>query len=190
MAAKNYLTVGQRKECLALGATMGELNEMEDRGYEYADILDLCRTASEARLSEKDADADRTAKAHKRAMRPENERHPGKSVFSYPEGDVARPRPALKCQMFWLNEPVDTDTTTAKEIELLNQLERGRYKLERPDGSLLRVDVITEQDDLTGKLGKLTVSFDTRNNGHRNLPSRVFMLQECIKQQTPGLVTA
>lgn len=42
-------------------------------------------------------------KGFMKAMRPENETHPGKSHFSYPQGDVERPRPKIPWPTFMWN---------------------------------------------------------------------------------------
>ena len=41
--------------------------------------------------------ADIAATAAVKAKMPENKQHPHKSVYSHPEGDLARPRANLKC---------------------------------------------------------------------------------------------
>lgn len=188
---KETYTLEQRKTLLANGVSMGDIRASEAEGTPYADALELAITARTAGDTSAQEDADRLAKANKRAMRPENERHPGISVFSYPEGDVARPRPQFKCEMFWLNDKLDYDVTTALEIELMNQLVPGEYRCQRPDGSQFKVDVKAEIDPLTLKMGRLTVWFETRGGLHRVLSSRVQMLREIIEQQkTPELVLA
>src|ERR1051326_2860242 len=50
--------------------------------------------------------AEVSAQSMKTAMKPENDQHPGHSVFSYPEGDKAKPRPVIPHQFFWNNFPV------------------------------------------------------------------------------------
>ena len=55
----------------------------------------------------------------KREM-PENKQSPGISVYSYPEGELVRPKPAMKCRMFWVNRELTPETLTPGEIELLN----------------------------------------------------------------------
>jgi len=184
---KTILSPDQFKEAAALGS-VSEVRELSNDGYSFEDIKAILETQRDARLVEKSGDVAASAKANalaqKQVLRPENETHPGISVYSYPEGDVKRPRPRLKCRMFWLAEEVAHDVSTAQELELFNQIQPGRYKCERPDGSPLRVDVTAEVDDVTGKPSKLTVWFETRGGLHRTLGSRVSILKSIIEQQT------
>lgn len=189
--AKTILTTEQLKEAVALG-DLGAVRDLANDGFSFDDIKEILDTQRAARIADKSdelsAQATANAKATKQVMRPENETHPGVSVFSYPEGDVKRPRPRYKCRMFWLAEELGYDVTTAQEIELMNQLQPGQYRCERPDGSPMKVDVTVEHDSVTSKWQKLTVWFETRGGLHRNLGSRVSMLKTIIEQQS--LVTA
>lgn len=132
--------------------------------------------------------AQMSADAHERAANPSNKTHPGVSVFSYPEGDRARPRPALKCEMFWCGYPVDLDTTTADEVELLNVAEPGEYTFERynhtrksPSTDTL---TITGTRDGAGKLTRLVFTFPTIVHENRDT-SQVAILQTAFGIKTP-----
>jgi len=123
-----------------------------------------------------------SAEAQERAMNPSNKTHPNISVFSYPEGDRARPR-AFKCPMFWAGYDLGLDTTSAVEIELLNLAEPGIYRFRRTDGTqdTLTVDGIRKQD---GSYDRLLFTFQTKE-GKETLPSMVSMLQQAFKVATP-----
>lgn len=184
---KTVLTPEQLKEAVKLGNST-EVRELANDGYSFEDIKEILETQRAARIEERAGEvafqADANAKANKKLTMPENTTHPHVSAFSYPEGDIARPRPVLKCPMYWLNELVEHDQSTAKELELFNQLQPGRYRCERPDGSPMQVDVIVENDAISGKWHKLTVSFATKGGLHRNLSTRVTMLKEILEQQS------
>jgi hypothetical protein len=154
------------------------------------ELLEAQKETPEEKLALIKAQAEENAKANRALIRPENAPHPHKSAYSYPEGDVARPRQAFRCKTIWVAEELGMDLTTAEEIELLNQLEPGRYTCTRSDGAKMRVDVTGDRDQVTGKLQKLSVWFDTRGFLRHNLPSRVAMCEEIISQQAPALVTA
>lgn len=110
--------------------------------------------------------AQMSADAHERAANPSNKTHPGISVFSYPEGDRARPRPELKCEMFWVGYPLSLDDTTAAELELLNQAEPGIYQFQRHNHKTHSPSVdkltITGDTDANGTLTRLVFQFDTK----------------------------
>lgn len=125
-----------------------------------------------------------SAEAHERAANPSNKTHPGISVFSYPEGDRARPRPELKCPMFWLEYPLERDTTSAEEIELLNLAEPGVYTFRRTDGRTLEKLTIEGERDAGGTITRLLFSFPVKE--HRDsLPGTPQMLRDAFKVKSP-----
>lgn len=74
-----------------------------------------------------------TAEAFRHALIPENKVHPAISAFSYPEGDLKRPKPVLRCLK--TNKPLEaifcgyrqrTDNLTPEEIDALNALSDGQ----------------------------------------------------------------
>lgn len=127
--------------------------------------------------------AQMSADAHERAANPSNKTHPGISVFSYPEGDRARPRPELKCEMYWVGYPIDLDTTTAEELELLNLAEPGVYAFIRTDRSR---DTLTINGDRTpdGRVAKMMFQFPVTEN-RETLPSMTDMLRTAFGVKSP-----
>lgn len=105
--------------------------------------------------------AQMSADAQERAVNPSNKTHPGISVYSYPEGDRARPRPDLKCKMFWCGYPIDKDTSTAEEIELLNQAVPGKFSFKRTDRTTDDLTV-TGESDAAGNLSRLLFTFEAK----------------------------
>ena len=127
--------------------------------------------------------AQMSADAHERAANPSNKVHPGISVYSYPEGDVARPRPPLKCRMFWVGFELTTDTLKAEEIELLNLATPGRFTFMRTDRS---ADTLTVKGatDITGTLDRMEFEFLTKER-KETLPGMVDMLRSAFQVKSP-----
>jgi hypothetical protein len=70
-----------------------------------------------------------------KAGKPENAVHPGISVYSHPEGEVARPKDKLKCRMFIGGGPLEEGTLTPAEIDALNLVTPGFYRIKKSDDS-------------------------------------------------------
>lgn len=125
--------------------------------------------------------AQASADAAERAANPSNKTHPGISVYSYPEGDRARPR-ALKCPMTWAGYDLGIDTTTAEEIELLNVAVPGVYTFQRTDKSFETLTV-TGTTDAGGTITKLSFSFLVKDN-RETLPDNATMLRQAFGVKT------
>jgi hypothetical protein len=127
--------------------------------------------------------AQMSADAHERAANPSNKTHPGISVFSRPMGERADPRDALKCEMFWVGYPIDLDTTTDAEINLLNLAEPGSYHFKRTDSTL---DTLTVSGDRTpdGRVHRLMFEFPITER-RETLPSMENMLRTSFGVKTP-----
>lgn len=179
--AKTTLSADQLQECLALGATIGDIRALQQDGFSFEEILAICTSAARREDADKQADADRQAKATKRALRPENEAAPGKSVYSYPEGDLARPRPAFACRTFWVGALMGPDISTAREIELLNAVPAGRYSCSKSDGSRVAVTVRVATDE-EGRPTQKEFWFPTKDEHRHNQRSQVAMLEEMLEQ--------
>jgi hypothetical protein len=108
--------------------------------------------------------------------------YPRVSVYSYPEGDRARPRPQFKCRMFWVGFDMDWDTTTAEEIELLNLCEPGEYTFRRIGGGLEKLHVTGERNP-SGKLTKLDFMFASKEQ-RDTLPPMAWMLRDALGVKT------
>lgn len=179
---RTILTKLELGKCLATGATRADIAEYQKDGFAFEEILELCQTSREAREADKQADADRSAKAQKRAMRPENEHHPGISSFSYPEGDQARPRPALECETFYAGYPIELDVALAREIELFNQITLdGIYAVEKSDGSEVKIEVQIERNHRNKPTKKLVI---LPAQGKHNWPKQTAVLEAIVAEQT------
>ena len=62
------------------------------------------------------------AEGMRRAIKPDNPTHPGVSVFSFPEGDRARPKPKLTRETFFCGSPQREDQLTPSEINAFNAI--------------------------------------------------------------------
>jgi hypothetical protein len=131
--------------------------------------------------------AETTAQAQERAANPSNKTHPGISVYSYPEGDRARPR-ELHCPMTWAGFDLGTDTTTAEEIELLNLATPGVYKFARTDHTpshpSLGILTVTGERDAGDALMKLAFTFPVEEQ-RDTLPGIAAMLRSAFRVPTP-----
>ena len=123
-----------------------------------------------------------SADAQERAANPSNRTHLGKGPYSYPEGDVARPR-KMKCQMFQCGYDMELDTTSAVEIELMNQATPGVYSFTRLDGTQERLTITAEQTP-GGEITKLFFDFNARDR-RDSLPSWPVILRDALKIKTP-----
>lgn len=120
------------------------------------------------------------AEAHQRVTNPSREDGPQKSVYSYPEGDYVRPRPDLKCEMFWMGHPIRQDTAEAEMLELCNRMEPGEYLITKMDGSQAKLTV-EGQRDVGGKLTRLLFTFPCLSRDNKNTwPSDVAMLRQAL----------
>lgn len=64
----------------------------------------------------------------------ENKRHPHISAFSNPGGDIAEPKPALKCKMLWNGHHERADQLTPEEVAVYNLAKPGVYQFKRTTG--------------------------------------------------------
>src|SRR3990167_2817922 len=119
----------------------------------------------------------------KREM-PENKQAPGISVFSYPEGELAHPKEPLKCKMFWVGYELTTDTLTPTEVQLLNKLQPGEFKVTKSDGTLIPFKVTATHNDRF-QLDTLATWFPCRNEQRHNHGSMVSYLQQALGEHIP-----
>lgn len=126
------------------------------------------------------------ATAVQKAMKPENDTHPGKSCFSYPEGDVARPKPVLPYDFFWNGYPMHKfpETEHWRELELACQVQPGEYTVIRRDGSRMAVTVKGERD-ADGKLTKVSVEFPVLREERALVPPKMVTLYQLIHNDNP-----
>ena len=105
-----------------------------------------------------------------RVVSREDHEYENKSAFN-PEGELKRPRPGLRCEMFWgvlaedESKPpiplyeIEAEQTTYDEQVLLNQVREQRGIFEMNDGSKQPFEVYEQKDRLTKQTLKLIIAF-------------------------------
>ena len=126
------------------------------------------------------------ATAVQKAMRPENDTHPGFSVFSHPDGDQAHPKATLPFECFINGYPVHQfpETETWAEWELYHQLQPGEYTVIRKDGTPMAVTVKGERD-ANGNLTKVLVEFPIQRSERELVPPKSVLLYQLIHNENP-----
>lgn len=140
---------------------------------------------AEAQLAGSQLIADETRRAH----RPSNEVVPGISVFNRRGqllADYQKPR--LKCIMMvpWL---VEWESCTREEVELLNLLQPGTYRVTRIDKSKVNLTIQIDYavDQVTPS--RLIMTHDTafNNDNFKLVPDLTRMLREILLQHDPEI---
>jgi hypothetical protein len=127
-----------------------------------------------------------TALATQKAMKPENQVHPGISALSYPEGDRDRPRPSLPYEFFWNGYPVHKfpETQHWRELELMAQVTPGEYTIMRKDFTPMAVTVDAERD-ANGAITKLRVDFPISREERGLVPPQIVLLYQLVHSDNP-----
>ena len=120
----------------------------------------------------------------KREM-PENKQAPGISVYSYPEGEMARPKAEFKCKkVYWIGYDMTTETLTPHEIDLVNRLEPGDYRVTKSDGTVIPFKVTAKHNDRF-QLEELAVWFPSKGEHRHNHGSMVSYIQQALGEKIP-----
>jgi hypothetical protein len=128
-----------------------------------------------------------TAKAMQKALKPENQDHPGKSVFSHPLGDLAMPKPPLPYELSWKGYPVNKFPETETWSEWLAQSNipgKGEYTVLRLDGSKMKVTVETETD-ADGKVTKMVVDHPATRADKDKIPPKTVIIAQMQGKDNP-----
>lgn len=152
-------------------------------GLDFEQLLALFKAAGGNDEATMKMRAKHDAEAREAAEKRENVEHPHISVYSFPEGDIAKPKEKLKCQMFWVGYDVTEDQLTPDEIRLLNLATPGEFQFSRTDGSQERLE-ITGTNGRAGKMEKLEFLFACRGDNKHNLPSMSATLRQVFGQPT------
>lgn len=129
---------------------------------------------------------DANSKGIQKALKPENEFHPGVSAFSYPEGDVAHPKKDLPFQ-FWYNgypSHMFRETEHWREWELMAKVTPGTFTVVRKDGSLMTVEVKAERD-ANQQLTRLDVTFPISREEKWLVPPKSVVLYQLVHSDHP-----
>lgn len=121
-----------------------------------------------------------------KAMRPENDTHPGISAFSHPDGDHAHPKPPLPFEFYFNQYPVHKfpETETWDEWALAAQVVPGTYTVIRNDLSKMTVEVKGERN-ADGQITKMEVIFPVLRSEQSLVPPREVFLYQLIHNENP-----
>lgn len=196
------LSFEELQECLSLGASLEQVRELAEGGFGYSQIRQLSSTLGQAKAQGAGlsaGDLKQILVDQRKALKPENAMHPGISAFSYPEGDVARPKPQLRRETFFNGIREDEDSLTPTEIELYNRFEgtrtarNGMWQAEvRRNGSSEQLHIVNEPRTLDGRQALPAISLILREllEGQEavnpdTLAQRVAELEARIRSLTP-----
>lgn len=129
------------------------------------------------------------ADEQRRSVRPSNEIVPMKSVYN-PRGNIDYIKPKLKCR-FRLPWEADDDSLTREEVELLNLIEAGVYKVTMTDKRKISLSVKVDYD-VYDRPNMVTFKFDTvlsEPENMRRVPGGADLYREILKQN-PNTVAA
>lgn len=173
----------QLREIVAAGMSVSEARMLLEDGYTPEDVLSLANLQGEQRQKAAADIQTATAKAMQKAMKPENQDHPGVSAFSYPEGDVKRPRPAVPYEFYWNGYPIHKfpETEHWRELELILQVQPGEFNVLRKDGSKMPVTVRAERD-ADGKITRVDVEFKVSRSEKDRVPPKTVIIHQMLNQ--------
>ena len=120
----------------------------------------------------------------KREM-PENKQSPGISVFSYPEGDLAKPKPPLRCKTIWAGQEITGDVETPLELDLLNRLQPGEYRVTKANGVKIQF-IVTPKHDQNGLLEEMNIWFPCKGEHKSDHLSMVSYCQQVLGDAIPS----
>jgi hypothetical protein len=123
--------------------------------------------------------------------KPENTTAPMKSEYR-PLGTAAYPDLKLKCKMTWVNYELDENVLRVDEIEWLNRLEPGEYRVTKADGTKIPFTVRAKHsqafDEKTQRfaLEQLDVWFPCKGEHRQNHLSMLSYCQQAVNGSIPG----
>ena len=132
--------------------------------------------------------AEMSAEAMKKSLNPENKEHPGKSVFSYPDGDRAMPRPVVPHELFWNGFPVHLfpETYHWLELEMLARLQPGEYYVSKANDEAAQKVSVKGERDANGKITKVVVEIaGIGRDEMRAAPPTVVWLYQMLNSDRP-----
>ena len=136
--------------------------------------------------------ADDLVKAFAKANQKENTQAPMVSVFN-PYGDNVKPRPSLRCPTTMNGVKLDKDTLTWEEIEALNVLPAGEFRVAKANGQKItfRVRHVKGLDE--DVLERVEIEFPCKDEArydHRPLLEYCFeVLESAGKSDEVGRLT-
>lgn len=173
--AKEKDEITQTDILLQIAQTLADVQTRATQGVDVADAL----TKMTSTLSELATRA-----------RPENPDHNHVSAY-FTEADKARygdhtKKPAFKCDMFWVGYPLDPETQTPEEIEVLNTLVPGEYRVKKANGTEIPFTVEGKRK-MSGELESLWIQFPCKGEQSTDHGSMVSYCQQAMGAAIPSL---
>jgi hypothetical protein len=116
--------------------------------------------------------------------RPENYEPTGISAYSYPEGNLKRPKPTLRCKTIWVGRELTGDTETPEEIELLNRLPAGDHFVTKANGQSIPFEV-RHKLDANRKLAEVNIWFPTKGEHRGDHMSLISYCRQALGDAIP-----
>ena len=136
--------------------------------------------------------ADALAGAFAKANQRENPQAPMVSVYN-PYGETTRPRPGLRCKTNLNGIALDRDTLTWEEIEALNALPAGEFRVAKANGQKISFKVRYHRGLDEDTLERVEIEFpckDEHRHDHRGLLEYCFdVLEQSGKSDEVGRLT-
>lgn len=179
-------TAEQLLAIVSVGMSVGDARGLLDAGFAPEVVLEIARTQASAATQQAAEAQSATAKAMQKAMKPENDEHPGHSVMSYPEGDKARPRVKTSYAVSYNGFPVSKfpEAHHWRELELIAQVQPGQFRVLRKDFSPMDVTVDAERD-ADGQITKLDIRFPVPRDEKHNIPPMMSVLYQLVFTDHP-----
>lgn len=182
------LTSAELQACLGLGATLAEIKELAESGFDAAAIKAMAPQMATARAGSGDGSAlgtivDRIGDIAEsvQKQRPENVAHEDISARN-PKGQRDYPNPPLPCKDVWFGGfPVHQEQCSREELELLHRLKPGEYICTRVDDTKEKVPVGFLKDD-TGTVSRINIGIKTGDEHKNAWPSLKKVLREIVTQ--------
>jgi hypothetical protein len=171
----------QLQAIVSHGMPLTEARMLLDEGWSPEDVIALAEMQAEQRKQAATDAQQATAKAMQKAMRPENETHPGKSALSYPKGDVAQPRPVLPFELWWNAYPMHQfpETEHWRELELAAKLQPGEFTVIRKDGSKMTISVAATRN-ADNAITRLDATFPEMREEKALTPPKMVSLYQMV----------
>lgn len=130
-----------------------------------------------------------TATAMQKALKPENARAPEMSDLN-PLGERDHPRPELKCKFtFGTNYPIERESCSRLEIDLLNRIIPGEYRVRETNGLTMTVNVKVRKATDMGEIMELGLEFPCKNKDQQmGVPPLASMLRDILGESTSDVL--
>jgi len=100
-----------------------------------------------------------------------------------PLGERDNPRPDLRCKVIWVGYELTKDGLNRTEIDLLNRVKPGAYRVQKADGRIIQFTVSEKLND-AGEAEKLIIHFPTKGDERNNHRPMSEYLQMCLGEHT------